>query len=166
MNIIHFDLGSNMALAHNGCEGVVVTKHFVAKGSRAERQAQTLAWLKRVRMEADLAGIKFDVCHYERPFSRGFDATRCGWGIAGLIEGVFGNDCVVLDSTPADIKKFALGKIARKKMTSAEKKKANAEEKMAMIDAAQFWGYQGINEHEADAFLGLKYAETEVRKTL
>lgn len=165
MNIIHFDLGSNMALAHNGCGDVVVTKHFVAKGSRAQRMSQTLDWLVKVKYAAHEAGIKFDVAHYERPFSRGFDATRCGWGIAGLVESVFGNDCVVLDSTPADIKKFALGKIKRVKMTSAEKKKANAAEKLAMIDVAQFWGYQGNNEHEADAFLGLKYAETEVRKT-
>lgn len=161
MNIIHFDLGSNMALAHNGCGDVVVTDHFVATGPRTERQAQILRWLVRRKEEFKKAGIKFDVCHYERPFARGFDATRSGWGIAGLIEGVFGNDCVILDTTPQSIKSFALGskKIARKKMTSAERHAAAAAEKLAMIEAAQVLGYTGDNEHEADAFLGLKYAE-------
>ncbi len=172
MNIIHFDLGSNMALAHNGCGDVVVTDHFVATGPRSDRQAQILRWLVRRKEEFKKAGIRFGVCHYERPFARGFDATRSGWGIAGLIEGVFGNDSVILDSTPQSIKSFAIGKPKREatyvvvkgkkkrvKMTSAERHKAAAEEKLAMIEAAQALGYAGNNEHEADAFLGLKYAE-------
>jgi hypothetical protein len=161
MKIIHFDLGSNMAFAHNGCGDVVITDHFVATGPRQQRQAEILRWLVRRRKELSLAGIKFDVVHYERPFARGFDATRSGWGIAGLIEGVFGSDTVILDSTPQSIKSFALGskKIARKKMTSAERHAAAAAEKLLMIDAARALGYMGNNEHEADAYLGLKYAE-------
>lgn len=161
MKIIHFDLGTNMGLAHNGCGDVVITDHFEATGPRVERAAQILRWLVRRKQEFKQAGIAFDVVHYERPFSRGFDATRSGWGIAGLIEGVFGDAAVVLDSTPQSIKSFALGskKIARKKMTSRERHAAAAAEKLALIDAAQALGYTGSNEHEADAFLGLKYAE-------
>lgn len=165
MNIIHFDLGSNMALAHNGCGDVVITDHFTAVGPRADRQAQILRWLVKRKSQFEKAGIKFKVCHYERPFARGFDATRSGWGIAGLIEGVFGNDCVILDSTPQSIKSFALEKIGRKpsrsktKMKSAERTAAALQEKLYMIEAAQAMGYKGNNEHEADAFCGLKYAE-------
>lgn len=172
MNIIHFDLGSNMALAHNGCGDVVISDSFVAEGPRTSRQAQILRWLIKRKTEFDKAGIKFQVCHYERPFARGFDATRSGWGIAGLIEGVFGADSVILDSTPQQIKTHAIGKPKReieyeiiggrkkrKKMVSADRHAAAAAEKLAMIEAAQALGYNGDNEHEADAFLGLKYAE-------
>lgn len=172
MNIIHFDLGSNMALAHNGCGDVVITDSFVATGPRTDRQAQILRWLVKRKGEFAKAGIKFDVCHYERPFARGFDATRSGWGIAGLIEGVFGADSVILDSTPQQIKTFAIGapkrvieyeivkgKKKRKKMARGDRDAAAKAEKLAMIEAAQALGYNGDNEHEADAFLGLKYAE-------
>ena len=166
MKIVHFDLGSHMAYAHNGWIGEPIhVGHFDAEGSRQERAALILAWLFECKIEW---GVVFDVCHYERPFARGFDATRCGWGIAGLIEGVYGADCVVLDTTPQSIKSFALGskKIARKKMTSAERRVAAANEKLAMIARARELGYTGDNEHEADAYLGLKYAEHYCRKEL
>jgi hypothetical protein len=177
VNIIHFDLGSNMALAHNGCGDVVITDHFVATGPRSERAAQILRWLVKRKRDFKEAGIVFSVAHYERPFARGFDATRSGWGIAGLIEGVFGGDTVILDSTPQAIKSFAIGKPKREvkyeivkgkkkriKATSAERHAAAAAEKLLMIDAAQALGYMGNNEHEADAFLGLKYAEKHTAK--
>jgi hypothetical protein len=168
MNIIHFDLGSHMAFAHNGNSdiGLIECGHADFIGTRAARAAQILQWLVALKDNLAANGIKFNVCHYERPFSRGFDATRCGWGIAGLIEAVFGSDCVVLDTTPQSIKSFALGskKIVRTKMTSRERHDAAAAEKLAMIARAQELGYSGENEHEADAFLGLKYAETYCRK--
>lgn len=167
LKIIHYDLGTNMAFAHNGCGDVVICERFVASGSRQQRAAQTLAWLQQRHAEIKAAGITFDVAHYERPFARGFDATRCGWGLAGLIEGFHGGDCVVLDSTPQSIKSFALGKApARKKMTSKEKRIASIAEKLKLIEVAQALGYYGDNEHEADAFLGLKYAERHCARTL
>lgn len=166
IKIIHFDLGTNMAFAHNGY-GHPICERFVSTGTRAQRAAQTLAWLLGRLAEMKAAGIKFDVAHYERPFARGYDATRCGWGLAGIIEAVFGEDCVVLDTTPQSIKSFALGKApARKKMTSKEKTAASKAEKLAMIARAQALGYYGDNEHEADAFLGLKYAEAFCVRTL
>jgi hypothetical protein len=165
MNIIHFDLGSNMAFAHNGCGDVIVTDKFVATGPRAERQSQILAWLIKRKAQMAAAGIRFDVCHYERPFARGFDATRSGWGIAGLIEGVFGGDGVILDSTPQAIKKFALGTGGTKKAkNNKERAENNKNVKLAMIDAAQALGYAGDNEHEADAYMGLLYAVQYVAK--
>jgi hypothetical protein len=167
VKIIHFDLGTNMAFAHNA-DGPIEVGRFVADGPRPVRAAQILAWLIATRDDWALLGTTFDVCHYERPFSRGYDATRCGWGIGGLIEAVYGDRCVVLDTTPQSIKSFALGskKVARKKMKSAERRKAAAAEKLAMIARARELGYTGNNEHEADAFLGLKYAETYCRKEL
>lgn len=163
--IIHFDIGSHMALAHNACADVIVTGHFIATGPRQERAAQTLRWLVRRRKDMRDAGITFALVHYERPFSRGFDATRCGWGLAGMIEAVFGDNAVVLDSTPQSIKSFALEKIGRvpsrskTKMKAADRTAAALQEKLWMIEAAQAMGYEGNNEHEADAYCGLKYAE-------
>lgn len=167
LKIIHFDLGSNMAFAHNGCEEVVVTERKTFVGSRQERAAATLEWIVKRFGEMKKAGIKFDVVHYERPFARGFDATRCGWGLAGIIEAAAGHNTVVLDTTPQSIKSFALGskKIARKKMESSERRKAAADEKLLMIARAQELGYPGDDEHEADAFMGLKYAEHYCQRT-
>lgn len=165
MKIIHFDIGSNMAFAHNACGDVVVVEHFKATGSRADRAAQTLRWLARRTKEMKDAQIKFDVCHYDRPFTRGYDASRCLWGIAGIVEAVFGGDTVLLDSTPQSVKSFALAKIGRvpsrskTKMKSADRIKAAAQEKLWMVEAAQVMGYTGDHEHEADAYCGLKYAE-------
>lgn len=151
MKIIHFDLGSNMAFAHNGCGDVVIWEHREFKGSRQERAAATLRWLLRRFKEMKKAGIEFDVVHYERPFARGQAATRSLWGIAGILEAAaIVNGWPTLDSTPLEIKKFATGK-------------AKAE-KSDMIAAARKIGYRGDNEHEADAYLGLKYAEKYVTK--
>lgn len=158
-----------MAFAHNGCGDVIVAERFSATGDRVNRAAETLHWLEARNKEIRDAGIRFDVCHYERPFSRGFDATRCGWGLAGLIEAVFGRNMVVLDSTPQAIKSFALGKApnrGKKKLSSADRTRINKEEKLQMIAAAQALGYYGDNEHEADAYLGLKYAEKFCARTL
>lgn len=158
--IIHFDLGKNMAYAHNGCYDFVVVDHFTAMGERPVRAAETLTWLSKLFYGFKRDGIQFDVVHYERPFTRGFDASRCLWGIVGVLEAVVGDTLPILDSTPQAIKSFSLGKAPKRvKMTSAEKTKANVAEKIKMIEAAQFLGYMGNNEHEADAFLGLKYAE-------
>lgn len=165
LKIIHFDIGSNMALAHNACDGVVVVEHFVAKGPRQERAAQTLRWLLRRYREMTDAGISFDVCHYDRPFTRGYDASRCLWGIAGIVEAVFGGNTILLDSTPQSVKSFALAKIDRKparsktKMKKADREASAKAEKLFMIAAAQVMGYEGEHEHEADAFCGLRYAE-------
>lgn len=158
--IIHFDLGMNMAYAHNGCYDVVVVDHFTSQGSRPERAAETLDWLSKRFYGFKCDGVQFDVVHYERPFTRGFDASRCLWGIVGILEAVVGDKLPILDSTPQAIKSFALGKAPKRvKLNSRDKKAANVAEKQKMIEAAQFLGYMGNNEHEADAFLGLKYAE-------
>lgn len=167
MNIIALDLGSVMGLAHNVCGDVVITEHREFSGTRAHRNGAILNWLTLRFTEIAKTG-KVDLVVYERPFARGFDATRSGWGIAGIVEGLATNvaKAAVTDCTPQDIKKFALGKAPARgrkrgdpKPTSREKKAAHDAEKLAMIDAAVSLGYVGDNEHEADAFLLLKRSE-------
>lgn len=161
MKIIALDLGSNMALAHNIIPDVNVVDSKEFDGIRSHRAGAILAWLNRRFTEIKKAGCNESICVvYERPFGRGFDATRCGWGIAGIIEGLATHHgWAVTDQTPQSIKKFAIGGRARVKMTSAQRRVAAAAEKLDMLAAAQRMGYVGENEHEADAFCLLKYAE-------
>lgn len=158
MKIIALDLGSNMALAHNGMD-VAICDHLVATGPRAHRAGAIMGWLD-LRFRQIERACSIDLVVYERPFARGFDATRCGWGLAGIVEALATKySWAVTDQTPQSIKKFAIGGRARVKMTSAERRKAAADEKQLMIEAARRMGYTGHNEHEADAFCLLKYAE-------
>lgn len=144
MKIIALDLGSNMALAHNGMD-VPIVEHKLFKGPRAHRAGDTQAWIdRRFCQIKDACSVSLVV--YERPFARGMDATRSLWGIAGIIEAAATfHGWAVTDATPGDIKKWATGKgDASKEVMTAE---------------AIRRGYVGNNEHEADAFLLLKFAE-------
>ena len=150
MKIAAFDLGTSIAVAHNafGTDDVRVN-HFTAKGNRVERAAQTLAWLQEVRRGFDAMG-GLDAVVYERPFARGQNATRSLWGLAGLVEAVFGDLSALLDWTPAEIKKFTAGDAKADKDT--------------MILFAAMDGYVGDNEHEADAWCMLRMAEKTLTK--
>lgn len=144
MKFIAIDLGSNMALAHNGFDDVVVTDFQEFKGIRAHRAGATFSWLDR-RFTEIVKECRIHAVVYERPFARGMDATRCLWGLAGIIECVATNHkLAVLDLDPQSIKKFSTGKGSGKKPD--------------MLAAAQRLGYQGDNEHEADAYCLLKCA--------
>lgn len=137
MNITAFDLGANMAVAQYRY-GRFAAYHEVFKGKRPRRAGDTLKWVAGSCTGADLV-------IYERPFARGADATRCLWGIAGLIEACAHNaGAAVLDASPSEIKNWATGQ--------GSGSKAN------MMDAAKNLGYSGDNEHEADAWCLLHYA--------
>lgn len=147
LRLVTFDLGSNMAVAHN-LLGDPRVEHKEFKGRRVPRQAATWLWLHDI-----FEGIKelggCDAVVYERPFARGQDATRSLWGIAGLIEARAGVDGYrVEDYPPSSIKLWATGH-------------GNAD-KSAMTMAAYTLGYKGDNEHEADAYALLRFAEMNV----
>jgi Holliday junction resolvasome RuvABC endonuclease subunit len=152
VKIIHFDVGSNMALAHNGMgDDAIIVEHKEFTGNRQERAAATLRWLLKRFKQMKAEGIEFDAVHYERPFARGQAATRSLWGVAGVLEAAsVVSGWATLDSTPLEIKKFGTGNA-----------KASKED---MIAGAQKLGYKGTNEHEADAYIGLKYALKYVTK--
>lgn len=145
MKIIALDLGSNMALAHNGMD-VPIVDRYTAVGPRAHRAKDIMLWVNK-RFSEIRANCDIELVVYERPFGRGMDATRCGWGIAGIVEAVAtAHGWPVTDTDPQTIKKFATGK--------------GRAEKEQMIAAARGMGYTGNNEHEADAYCLLKYAES------
>ena len=146
MNILTFDLGSHMAVANN-LWGFPQVEAATFDGNRQDRAAATLEWLQEM---ARASGAILDAVVYERPFARGMHATRSLWGIAGLIEAVFAPICAVVDITPGQIKEWATGN-----------GKASKED---MIARAQALGYNGSDEHEADAWVLLHYAEANLSK--
>lgn len=147
MRIIAFDLGSNMAWARNTASGLLAN-HKTFDGIRPHRFCAIERWLKDVF--AFNRGM--DAVVYETPFARGPDATRSLWGIAGLIEArATDAGLPVVDVAVPTIKKFATG--------SGKGAKVN------MIEAARRFGYNGDNEHEADAVCLLRYAEANLEFT-
>ena len=133
--------------AARGLPGLYRVYRRKFEGARAQRMGDTLEWLEAILS----VGYREEggTVVYERPFTRGMDATRCGWGIAGLIEAVaHRNGYAVVDIDPSSIKKWATG--------------SGKADKPAMIVEAQKRGYPGDNEHEADAFLLLLYAEANL----
>lgn len=144
MKIIALDLGSHMAMAHNGMD-VPVVEHWEEKGLRAHRAASTMRHLA-VRFKQIKLVCHIDLVIYERPFARGFDATRSLWGIAGIIEAMAThNGWPVCDQVPKPIKKWATGNASASKDD--------------MFAAAIRFGYAVENEHEADAACLLEYAK-------
>lgn len=153
MRIAAFDLGANIAVAHNGfgpdCPRV---SSAVFKGDRVTRAGATLLWLWEFFATAEAQFGGFDAVLYERPFARGKDATRCLWGIAGLVEAVgTAAGAAVTDATPSEIKKFTTGD--------------GSADKDAMTFSAMMTGYLGDNEHEADAWCALRFAEATLVST-
>jgi Holliday junction resolvasome RuvABC endonuclease subunit len=145
MRIIAFDLGQNMAAAWlDECGQICVTSKWF-EGTRVERAGPTAVWLQELVFEKG-----FTTVIYERPFARGFHATRCLWGLAGLVEACASASLVAcLDVTPSTIKEWATGK--------------GTADKSAMIARARELGYNGTNEHEADAYLLCRYGLANIR---
>lgn len=146
MKIIAFDLGATFAwvtnLRRENRWGVATFP-----GIRAHRLA---AFSKFLRDNGAWI-VHADIIVYETPFARGRDATRSLWGMAGVLEaGATELGLPVVDVAVATIKKFATGK-------------GNGP-KVSMISAARRMGYLGENEHEADAYCLLKYAEENLER--
>lgn len=150
MKIVAFDLGAHTACAHNLFgEGKERVSHVDAKGERPQRFAELWQWLVNVAEGVKGAG-GCDAWIFERPFARGAGATRSLWGVAALIEATAAEyGWPVLDVTPNEIKKHATGR-------------GNAE-KDDMLLAASCTGYAGENEHEADAWCLMRYAEDNLK---
>lgn len=154
LRILTLDLGKNIAWSVR-INGQVQTGWKFMKGTRQSRAAATYVYLRDLfALYAD----DIDLIVYERPFARGFDATRSLWGLAGLVEALgTAAGLPVLDVTPSEIKIWAAGK-------------GNAEKK-DMMDAAARLGYDRTGkeeeavEHESDAFCLMCFMEATARET-
>lgn len=143
MKIIAFDLGKHFAWAHNA---PYTCGYVELQGVRAHRFCQLMNYLLKLK-ELRTA----EVAIFECPFARGRDATRSLWGYAGVIEACATKlGLPVLDAATPTIKAFA-----------ANHGKAP---KNDMMKAAKTMGYRGSNEHEADAWCLLKFAESTLER--
>lgn len=96
-----------------------------------------------------MVSLKIECVVYERPFARGYHATRNLWGYAAMIEAAAAEaGCACVDITPGEIKSYTTGtgKASKAQMTEAMRQR----------------GYVGSNEHEADALCLLAYAEAKI----
>ena len=144
-----FDLGATFGWATNLANHSLEPGwgHSTLPGIRAHRLGAFATW-----MRANARWLReLDVVVYETPFARGRDATRSLWGMAGVLEACATEfDLAVVDVAVATIKKFATG--------------SGRAPKNSMIEAARRLGYRGEDEHEADAYCLLKYAEENLER--
>lgn len=156
MRVAALDLGSHMAIAMSGTTTIPPwgkVGHQEFKGPRAHRAGATFEWLEKVLGLASDYGIEAVV--YETPFARGRDATRCLWGIAGLIEAVATKvGLPVVDIQPSAIKKWVTGsgKASKEDMIAGAKK----------LGWPECWGEP--NEHQADAYCLMRYGEANIEE--
>lgn len=151
MKIAAFDLGSTWACAHNYFRDAPYCGAW--HGDLNPHRTKPKLCRKRPEIlglfASDLGFLKsgrVDAVVHSRPFLRGDAANRLLNGMAGILEAAAHNaGCAVLDFTDGEIKKWATG--------------SGKAEKNAMLEAAWALGYGGVNEHEADAYCLLKFAE-------
>lgn len=144
-----FDLGATFAWATNLQNHSLGPGwgHRTLPGIRSHRLGAFSAWLRDNRRWLS----ELDAVIYETPFARGPDATRSLWGMAGILEAEATNHgAAVVDAAVSTIKKFATG--------------SGHAPKNSMIEAARRLGYRGRDEHEADAYCLLKYAEANLER--
>ena len=141
MKLIALDPSTTaMGYAYEGGSGVLR-----AKGVRPQR-----LWMMQAELLRLLEITWADTVIYYRPFARGADATRCGWGIAGVIEALaFARLAAVMDITEGTVRKFY-----------NFPKKAPREELKAF--ARQLAGV--TSDDEADAILLYRYAMENVSR--
>lgn len=151
MKIAAFDLGSTWAFATEHGAGHCDLNPGRGKPKLARKRPEILG---RFEHELTLLGATlpgFDLIVHSQPFARGQAATRLLWGMAGILEAAAHNaGCAVLDATDSQIKKWATG--------------SGKADKDMMLVAARELGYTGDNEHEADAWCLLRYAEETFTK--
>lgn len=145
--VVAFDLGATFAWATNMPATNQPWGSETLPGTRAHRLGAFARWLEASSIWMHGA----DVVIYETPFARGRDATRSLWGMAGVLEAEATKmGLPVVDAAVATIKKFATGH--------------GHSPKDGMIEAARKLGYVGSDEHEADAYCLLKYAEANLER--
>lgn len=137
-----------MAFANNVHGGLVPgVEHKTYAGDRRQRAGEVMLAMNRVLRDLTAHGLECVV--YEDTFMRGINASKALYGLVGVIEACcYSAGFTALWVPAVTVKKWATG--------SGKASKAD------MIATAQIMGYEGDNEHEADSFLLLKYAEANV----
>ena len=157
IKIAAFDLGSTAAIACNCTiragklkDSGAWYQHYGLEDKNATRPQRLAHFL--IQTNIYILRARPEVVVFERPFARGQAATRALWGYAGILDALaINHNLIVTDFTPAEIKKWSTGN-----------GRASKDE---MLVAAWRLGYEGDNEHEADAFLLLKFSEAGMKRS-
>jgi Holliday junction resolvasome RuvABC endonuclease subunit len=138
MKLVAIDLGKYMGLYDGKTPCTIFLGDPPKKFDAPYRPYRMAKWV--LELNAYLLEAQPDVVAYERPFGRGLDATRSGWGYAGIIEAYTTiHGAALLDPQNNTVRKWATG----------SGKKAGS--KQPMIDAAERLSGLKLDEHSADA---------------
>lgn len=137
----------------------VTPETWVFKGNRPVRFAAFAERLSAKLKEAADTDMPFDVVIYEYAFARGADATRCGWGMDGIIEALAtSGGCAVIDVQNSALKAWARSRGAEI-IPANKKKKVKGNGKQGMIDfVLEKFGIAVSSDDEADAISAWNYA--------
>jgi Holliday junction resolvasome RuvABC endonuclease subunit len=148
MKTLAIDIGSSIGMASNIPGWGPLHKTF--DGDRRERAGNFMCHMNRTLRLLKSQGLECVI--YEDTFARGVNAAKSLYGMIGVIEATcWSAGFPAMWVSPATVKKWATGK-------------GNAT-KEDMLSAAQLLGYvaEGSeNEHEADAYCLLCYAEASM----
>lgn len=101
----------------------------------------------------------FDAVAYETPFNRGLDATRCGWGLAGIIEAVATEYGAAVVDVPNTTLKAWVGIHVGRGAKGANESKFDVNKAPMIVKAEELtlWQFPDLNEHVADAIVLYHY---------
>ena len=144
MRLVAIDPGSNYCGVYDGNNLYTLNLNPTKNAKRPERLANLYNEL------ADMLSCNwYDFVVYETPFCRGRDATRCLWGVAGIIEAAAHyHGAGIIDVANTALRRWATG--TGKKQVKDKGSKSNPMfVKARELAPPVFWGK--MNEHEADA---------------
>lgn len=128
------------------------TWNFPKKDDRATRFSAFADRLWKMVYDA-----RFDAIVYELPFFRGRDASRCLFGLTGIIEAsAVAAGAAVLDVNNSTLKSWA--GVPRGKEAKGSAEERNKVPMIAKAEELTGWQWVNLNEHEADAVVLYHYA--------
>jgi len=166
MRLLAIDQGSKHAGFYDGETPTAVDlEENLPRHHRMMNFKKALEEYLKDAMEND--GEPFDVVAYETPFNRGLDATRCGWGLAGIIEALATEyGAAVVDVRNTDLKQWAGVKVGRGAKGANESKfDMNKSPMIAKAEEFTLWSWTNLNDHVADAIVLYHYVLENARVT-
>lgn len=159
MRLLAIDQGSKHAGFYDG-----VTPTPIELNPDLIRHERMFEFKKALVGFLEAAEQPFDVVAYETPFNRGPDATRCGWGLAGIIEAIATEyGAAVVDIPNTTLKSWAGIHIGRGAKGANESKfDINKAPMIIKAEELTLWEFPDLNEHQADAIVLWHYVHEKM----
>ena len=107
-----------------------------------------------------LNSSRVDLVTYYRPFTRGDDATRCQWGVVGIVEAIATNAGAAVTDVSEGAVRSHYGIASR--LPKGEARRKDLKEKA--LAAARQVGYIGASIDEAEAVLLVEYTRANAKR--